>query len=113
MTRIRQGWRGAVVLALLVSLISASAALWAAEAGPLKYRGGDQGAVIFEHRMHTSKAYTCRDCHTTYKPTGTQLFQTQKQGRISMDDHGSGTKCFACHDDKTAFFSSCDKCHRK
>lgn len=76
------------------------------------YRGAGQGLVTFDHRMHASKGYMCADCHTHLPATGKQLFQTQKQGLISMADHTSDRKCFACHNDKVAF-SSCDQCHRK
>jgi hypothetical protein len=31
---------------------------------------------------------------------------------ISIADHGSDRKCFACHNDKAAF-SNCAQCHRK
>jgi len=78
------------------------------------YRGGPQGPVTFDHGMHASKGYVCLDCHTRLQSTGTQLFQTQKQGLISIADHtsdGNG-KCFACHNGKIAF-ATCDRCHRK
>jgi c(7)-type cytochrome triheme protein len=76
------------------------------------YRGGGQGQVTFDHRGHTSKGFTCRDCHTKLPSTGTQLFQTQKQGLISAADHNTDRKCFACHNDKVAF-TDCGRCHRK
>ncbi len=76
------------------------------------YRGGGQGAVTFDHRMHASKGYTCGDCHLRLPATGKQLFQTQKQGLITMADHTSDRKCFACHNGKVAF-NQCDQCHRK
>jgi thiosulfate reductase cytochrome b subunit len=75
------------------------------------YRGGGQGTVTFDHGMHASKGYVCLDCHTKLPSTGRQLFQTQKQGLISLADHSSDRKCFACHNDKVAF-ATCDRCHR-
>jgi len=75
------------------------------------YRGGGQGTVTFDHGNHASKSYVCLDCHTKLPSTGTQLFQTRKQGLISLADHGSDRKCFACHNDKVAF-ATCDRCHR-
>jgi phosphate transport system substrate-binding protein len=75
------------------------------------YRGGGQGRVTFDHGTHASKGYACVDCHTRLPSTGTQLFQTQKQGLISVADHSSDRKCFACHNGKTAF-TTCDQCHR-
>ena len=76
------------------------------------YRGGGQGTVTFDHGMHAAKGYVCFDCHTKSPSTGTQLFQTQKQGLISFADHSSDGKCFACHNGKVAF-AECDQCHRK
>jgi thiosulfate reductase cytochrome b subunit len=75
------------------------------------YRAAGQGTVTFDHGMHASKGYVCLDCHTKLPSTGTQLFQTQKQGLISVADHSSDRKCFACHNDKVAF-ATCDRCHR-
>jgi c(7)-type cytochrome triheme protein len=80
-------------------------------AGTFNYRGGGQGRVTFDHDTHASRGYVCADCHTRLPSTGTQLFQTQKQGLISVADHSSDRKCFACHNDITAF-TTCDQCHR-
>jgi c(7)-type cytochrome triheme protein len=75
------------------------------------YRGGGQGRVVFDGHLHSAKGYTCRDCHTDYAKTGTQLFETQRKGLISTIDHENKTQCFTCHDGRTAFFR-CDGCHR-
>jgi c(7)-type cytochrome triheme protein len=75
------------------------------------YRGGGQGTVIFDHGTHVSRGLMCVDCHTKWPATGAQLFQTQKQGLISMADHSGDGKCFACHDGKIAF-ATCEQCHR-
>jgi c(7)-type cytochrome triheme protein len=75
------------------------------------YRGGGQGTVTFDHGTHASKGYVCMDCHTKLPSTGTQLFETQKQGLISVADHSSDRKCFACHNGVIAF-NTCDQCHR-
>ncbi|GEJ57425.1 substrate-binding domain-containing protein [Anaeromyxobacter diazotrophicus] len=89
------------------------AALAAALAGPagatpdgkaLLYGGAGQGKVIFDGRLHASRGYACKSCHA-------DLFPARKQALISMDDHGNGTKCFACHDGRTASFD-CQSCHR-
>lgn len=80
------------------------------QVGTFNYRGGTEGRVIFDHATHASKGFVCMDCHTTFPPTGTQLFQTQKQGLISFADHSSNGKCFACHNGKIAF-ATCDQCH--
>ena len=92
----------------------------------LCYRGGGQGKVVFDHQLHASEVMRCNDCHTDFAGTGKQLFATQKQGLISLADHTTGAKCFACHngngvpdDRKGAFydgkgaFYDCDRCHRK
>jgi len=78
----------------------------------LRCRGGGQGQVIFDHQLHASQGFRCNDCHTEYKGTGQQLLTTRKQGLISVVDHKTGTKCFACHNGKEAF-NACDQCHRK
>jgi c(7)-type cytochrome triheme protein len=75
------------------------------------YRGGGQGTVTFDHGTHASKGYACVDCHTRLPSTGTQLFETHKHGLISVADHSSDRKCFACHNGRIAF-STCDQCHR-
>jgi c(7)-type cytochrome triheme protein len=111
MTRFHVRFRLALAVALAACLLSSSV-LIAGDAKALTYRGGGQGTVIFDHARHTGKGYTCRDCHTMFRPTGKQLFQTQKQGFISIADHNSDNKCFACHNDKIAF-TDCAQCHRK
>jgi phosphate transport system substrate-binding protein len=70
----------------------------------LLYGGAGQGRVVFDGRVHAAKGFTCNDCHL-------QLFATQKQARITMDDHTSNRSCFACHNGEKAF-NDCDKCHR-
>ncbi len=101
----------------LLLLLCLAPCLTEAGGGPpaLRYRGGAQGRVIFDHQLHASKGARCADCHTDYQATGKQLFATRKQGRISFADHTAATKCFACHDgkDKTQRFDECSQCHRK
>lgn len=109
MTRSQMGLRLALVCLLLCLFCLNS---FGGNVRAFDYRGGGQGSVTFDHRMHASKGYTCLDCHTRLPSTGKQLFQTQKQGMISIADHGSDRKCFACHNDNAAF-SNCGQCHRK
>jgi len=109
MNRFQMPLRLGLVL-LLCCLLCGSA--FGGELKSFNYRGGGQGPVTFDHRMHASRGYTCLDCHTSLPSTGKQLFQTQKQGLISISDHGSQSKCFACHNGKAAF-SNCGQCHRK
>jgi len=93
---------------LLLGLFSMAAV--GQQVGTFNYRGGAQGRVTFNHATHASKGFVCMDCHTTFPPTGTQLFQTQKQGLITFADHSSDGKCFACHNGKIVF-ATCDQCH--
>lgn len=96
--------------ALLLLVLSLSC--FAADPGSVVYRGGGEGKVTFSHHLHARKGFVCLDCHTAYRGTGKQLFQTRKQGLITIANHGSEVQCFACHNDKVAF-SKCDQCHRK
>jgi len=75
------------------------------------YRGAGVGTVTFDHGAHAARGFMCVDCHTRWPATGAQLFETQKQGLISMADHSGDGKCFACHNGKLAFVA-CAQCHR-
>ena len=70
-----------------------------------------EGTVTFDHEQHASRGYVCADCHTRLPATGNQLFETHKQGLISVADHSSDGKCFACHNGEVAF-ATCEQCHR-
>ena len=118
------------ILALLAPLLLVLGA-GPAEAGgrlpSLRYRGGAQGHVIFDHQMHASKGFHCNDCHTDFARTGKLLFSTRKDGLIAFADHRTAAKCFACHDGKGATeaaknspfydgqgaFDDCERCHYK
>ncbi|MDR3673686.1 MAG: cytochrome c3 family protein [Holophaga sp.] len=106
-----RAWWNPWALAATLALCLFPASGLAREPGALTYRGGGQGKVVFDHQLHASRGYSCHDCHVLYKPTGKQLFQTQKQGRITLADHDGTTLCFACHNDTIAF-AECGKCHR-
>ena len=101
--------RRAGLLALAICLLPAGAAP-SPRPGPLAYRGGGQGAVCFDHQLH-ARQFTCRDCHTVYRPTGRQLFQTRRKGLITLADHDRPVLCFACHDGQAAS-ADCGTCHR-
>lgn len=91
----------------------------------IKYTGGSEGRVIFDHQLHLSKGARCNDCHTDFNGTGQQLFATRRRALISSDDHSTETGCFACHDGKvhqgkakpdwahgsTSAFYTCERCH--
>lgn len=101
--------RAGVVCLLLCSLC------WPAHAQRVpsfNYRGGEQGPVTFDHGFHASRGVVCRDCHTALGTTGEELFQTQKEGLITLADHSTTQKCFACHDGIAAV-DRCGLCHRK
>jgi len=98
------------VPALVCLLLCLTCLNAAGEKEKINYRGGEQGRVTFDHGAHASKGFVCTDCHTRLPSTGTQLFQTQKQGLISVPDHSSDGKCFACHNGKIAF-DTCRQCH--
>ena len=68
------------------------------------YGGAGQGKVVFDGRLHASKGYACKSCHA-------DIFPARKKALISIDLHGNGTSCFACHDGTTASFD-CQSCHR-
>jgi len=96
-------------MGLQIVLISTVAAT--GKGARIIYRGGREGKVVFDGRIHAGKGFTCRDCHTDYMNTGLQLFETHKKGLISFEDHEKEAKCFACHNGKTVF-AECSKCHR-
>jgi len=90
--------------ALLFATPAARATPGTADA--LLYAGAGQGRVVFDGRFHASRGLACDDCHAS------GLFSTKKQALLTMDDHGSGRACWACHDGKRAF-GECAGCHRK
>ncbi len=75
------------------------------------YRGGKEGRVVFDGKVHAGKGYSCNDCHKSFAPTGTRLFDTQRKGLIDFKSHDTKTLCFACHDGKIAA-DDCGSCHR-
>lgn len=71
----------------------------------LLYGGAGQGRVTFDGRVHASKGFVCKDCHSA-------IFETKKQALITMQDHFQDKACFVCHNGKRAF-AECDACHRR
>lgn len=110
MGRMKAG-RMKAVLAVVLALTLGLGAIFAGEAmavdgtRELTYRGGAQGRVIFDGRTHAAKGLVCTSCHS-------KLFPMQRTGLITMSDHGTDQKCFACHNGRQAF-DTCDSCHRK
>jgi c(7)-type cytochrome triheme protein len=94
----------AVLLLGLVATVSAD------NPAALLYRGGGEGSVVFDHRLHAAKGYCCLDCHTDFAGTGKQLFQTRKQGLIDRAVHDRDESCFVCHNNTVAS-NDCETCH--
>jgi c(7)-type cytochrome triheme protein len=94
----------ALAAALLLGAMSGASVHAVDGNNALTYRGGPQGRVIFDGRTHAAKGLACNSCHSA-------LFPTQRTGLITMGDHTTGTKCFACHDGTKAF-NDCASCHR-
>lgn len=105
--------RGAgAYLIIVVFLLGFAATVLAANPALLSYRGGDQGPVVFDHRLHAARGFCCFDCHTNYAGTGKQLFQTRKRGLIDRAVHDRDESCFACHNGTVAS-ADCETCHRQ
>ena len=100
-----------LIFTSILSLLPDSSSQATDRGKSLVYRGGDQGKVVFDGKIHTAKGFSCKDCHTDFAGKGIQLFETRRKGLISSIDHENGTGCFACHNDKIAFFD-CKNCHR-
>lgn len=77
----------------------------------LVYGGGGEGKVVFDGRLHAGKGHSCDDCHKSFAPTGTRLFDTKRRALVDKAAHKSRGSCFACHDGKAAP-DDCDACHR-
>jgi c(7)-type cytochrome triheme protein len=101
-----RSWLGsaALVAALVAGLSYAGPGFAVDGNNALSYRGGAQGRVIFDGRTHAAKGLVCTSCHSA-------LFPTQRTGLITMQDHSTQTKCWACHDGTKAS-STCTACHR-
>lgn len=89
---------------LALTLLAFAGAAGATPSGRVvRYRGGAQGGVVFDVRVHQRAGLVCGDCHAGF-------FPTRKTGLISEADHAKGTTCFGCHDGKRAF-DACARCH--
>jgi phosphate transport system substrate-binding protein len=91
---------------LALALLAVAGAAGATPNGRvIQYRGGAQGRVVFDVRVHQGlkAGLVCGDCHAGF-------FPMRKTGLISQADHQQGTACFGCHDGKRAF-DECARCH--
>jgi c(7)-type cytochrome triheme protein len=89
---------------LALALLAVAGAAGATPNGRvIQYRGGAQGRVVFDVRVHQKAGLVCGDCHS-------DLFPTRKTGLISQAEHENHTACFGCHDGKRAF-DECARCH--
>jgi len=94
-----------IILAISFVFLASNLAISLMDNNVLVYWGGGQGKVIFDHQIHASKGFICKDCHLT-------LFNTCKKALFTMDEHFTDKKCFFCHEGKKAF-NECVQCHRK
>jgi len=94
-----------LILSFFIIFLVRNLAMSLIDNNVLIYRGGGQGKVIFDHQVHASKGFICKDCHIT-------LFDTHKKALFTMDEHFTNKKCFYCHDGKKVF-NECIHCHRK
>ncbi len=107
-----------------VALLLAAAAFAGGRLATIRYRGGLEGRVVFDHQVHAAKGFRCNDCHTNFAGSGKPLFTTRKHGLITFADHWTDASCFACHDGKgpaddgkdpnytgKGAFDSCERCH--
>jgi thiosulfate reductase cytochrome b subunit len=90
-------------IALATALLATGVARATPRGGVLLYRGGGQGRVVYDGRIHAKAGLRCNDCHSG-------LFPTRKTGLIARADHDRGTACFGCHDGRRAF-ADCERCH--
>jgi c(7)-type cytochrome triheme protein len=107
-------------------LLAAAAGFAGGRLPTIRYRGGAEGRVVFDHQVHAAKGFRCNDCHTDFAGSGRQLFATRRSGLITFADHSANARCFACHDGKgpaddgrnpaytgKGAFDNCERCHFK
>lgn len=92
-------------------------AVFALQAAAAEYGGGPivfikpVRAVIFEHRFHLGKKFTCESCHP--EPFPQKAGAVEEQGDFTMAAFREGKYCGKCHDGKAAFSveTRCNWCH--
>jgi c(7)-type cytochrome triheme protein len=85
--------------------------------GAGKYGGGPivfilpVRAVIFEHKFHLGKNFTCVTCHPGIFPKNAG--EVEKRDDFTMDSFNKGKYCGTCHNGTTAFSvnTKCNWCH--
>lgn len=72
---------------------------------------GTAGNVIFSHKLHVGKGYTCVDCHNKLITAGVAR---RPEKMKAMEE---GKSCGACHGFSMAFSvkdqANCDRCHNR
>ena len=68
-------------------------------------------AVIFEHKFHLGKNFTCKSCHPELFTKNT--LEVEKREDFTMASFNDGKYCGKCHDGETAFSvnTNCIWCH--
>lgn len=68
-------------------------------------------AVIFEHKFHLGKNFTCQSCHPDLFPQKAGVVEEKED--FTMAAFNEGKYCGKCHDGTTAFSvnTRCNWCH--
>jgi c(7)-type cytochrome triheme protein len=74
-----------------------------------EFTGKATGPVLFSHKVHSGRGYTCADCHYKVFTTGVA------RRSFTMKDMQGGKSCGACHGMSMAFDvkdpNNCARCH--
>ena len=101
---------GVFSLIFFFSMVLAGNVLSVPSGKTVEYKGGSEGKVIFDGKVHAEKGLKCSDCHP-------KLFPMKKGTGFKMADLNAGKACGACHNGEKAFKTSdnanCGKCHKK
>jgi len=74
------------------------------------FPGKSTGSVLFSHKVHLARGFTCNDCHYTLYPSETV------RKPVTMKEMWEGKSCGKCHGNMMAFSvrdgRSCNRCHK-
>lgn len=66
--------------------------------------------VLFSHKVHVGRGYTCADCHYKIVPA------SARKKPVTMREMDTGKSCGACHGFQMAFSTrdanNCERCHK-
>jgi c(7)-type cytochrome triheme protein len=117
-SREKKAERNYLLLIICVFVGSLAGTVYAEGCGVnIRYEGKGAGQVVFDGTLHTSKGFTCSDCHEQHG-FSTALFEMKTGANvITMRKMQLGSSCGSCHDGKKAFsatdYLSCSNCHHK